>query len=273
MGYKLINCKFHYGPNATYYFYANSWKAYINRICECANFTLDSEGGLPYQYYAYMNNGEYCCNYGSPQSGQTSGFYIGLPKKNSGNYTCYGFYMYIDSATPTTKDGSRFKLIVDDNNNLVYCSKILGDAKGNEAAQGFILTNGGVKKIEETAVYAPSASSGAEPAQVATMDLDGTGFGLIWQGQKNDDEIFKSNILGVDMSNNFIIVDHVLQLMSSRIYHPRLASTISGYKTIMAGDSAYEVIFIDGKHYLHLYSNLWIEIDEIRDEIIEVVAT
>lgn len=267
MGYKLINVKLKYGNGANYGY---AWKEYIHRICECANFTLDSESVTQYVYSASLNNNLYCCNYGAPQSGMTQGFYFGLPKQNSGNYTCYGFIFYVDSTTPQVSDGSYFKMIVDDSNNLVYCSKIYGNEKSNNPAYGFLLTNGGIKKMEDKEVYAPSASSGATPEQIATIEEND--LWTSWQGAKKDDEIYRSNVLGYDMSNNIIIADHITQLKSSRVFHQFVPSSVASYKALTAAESAFEEIIIDGKRYVHLYLNWWIQVDEVKDETIEVVA-
>lgn len=260
MGYKLINVKLVKGAAGTVAgtSYAHAW---VNRLCQCNNFTLTSWQVVSGRYYyALLNDGDYCVSNGSPQSGLTSGLYIGLPKKGSGSYYCYGFYCYMDGAY----DGSFYKMIVDEDNNLVYHSKMRSNYNGNTTTLGFMLTNGGVCNIDSTYLYAPSVTTGATPAQIATLLPDFSGS---WKGNKDDFDIFISDMYGYDMNNNFIIRDHLKLIMSSNknnIYIPNSVQQT-------ASANAFETILIDGKKYIHLYRNMWIKIDEILDETIEVV--
>jgi len=269
MGYKLINIKLKKG-SANISSGINLCHTLAARIAQCANFSLTSEQTYSTYYYGLLNNGEYAISNSQVSSGASTGEpYIGLPKLNSGSFYCYGFYMYLIGNAPM--ENAIIKMIVDSDNNLVYMSKITGNEKSNSTAYGFLLTNGGVKNIEDSAVYAPSASSGATPEQIATIEHAGS-FGTYWQGPKNDIGVYKSNLLGYDANNNIIIADHITQIMSSKIYNPYIPDTVPSNKNFMAADSAYEIIMVDDKKFMRLYGNSWIQIDEIVDEDLEVVA-
>lgn len=260
MGYKLKNIKLINGAGATTLDYARVW---THRLCECANFTLTSEQYVNNRYYALLNDGDYCVSTGTPQSGLSSGLYIGLPKKGSGSYYCYGFYFYAIQSMGV--DYSKYRIIVDDNNNLVFCSQIVGNNNGNHKALGFLLCNDGVMNIESNYLYAPSASSGETPAQIATFSA--SELACTWHGNKSDFDIFRSNRLGYDPNYNLLIQDHITCLMSSNknmIYATGDAQTT-------AASNAFETIIIDEKKYLHIFMNSWIKLDEVLDETIEVV--
>ena len=262
MGYKLINVKMVKGSAPmSGLTIAHTW---VMRLCQCANFTLDTELTVGNNYYAKLNDTEYCVSTAAPQSGMTNGLFIGLPIKGRSSYTCYGFWSYLLSGEGSPVDELVYKMIVDDDNNLVYHSKIFINEKGNDTSLGFLMTNGGVMNIDSQNLYAPSAESGATPAQIGTLEHSAPG---CWKGSKDDRDIFKSNMYGYDTNNNIIIRDHLTYLMSSEknnIWIPNDAQTV-------AGSNAFEIIMIDKKKYLHLYCNEWIEIDEILNETIEVV--
>lgn len=262
MGYKLINMRFLNTSTRSVDYY-HTW---VKRLCMCNNFTQDSETITSYYYYSKLNNGQYSIATSSPQSGLTSGFYIGLSTPGSSSYYCTGFYFYIAPNGFNTNSYNESKWIVDDNNNLIYCSRVFPFNQSNKTSLGFLMSNGGVMNVESQILYGPSTTSGVAPQQIANFYYTDA-FYAVPNG--DDFDVFRSNMFGYDMNNNLIIRDHVQYIYSSQKNNILVPSSASEL-TRCAGDNAFEIIMIDGKQYIHIYHNMWIQIDSIVEEYIEV---
>lgn len=248
--YKMIRLKFKLDPNGNQGYFIDKW---VQRLCDCANMTLDSHV-LSSHYTAYINGGALTVrdtNFGTARAG-------------SGSYTQYGFIMPI--LGNNNGDGLNYdaRIVVDEDNNLVFGSPIFQptSAAGNPLG-GFLFVNDlimNTNSANRQATYINMYSIGADPQKAGEFTFP-THF-LNYAGS-NDTQLYRSKLFWKDTNDLLGILDRVEWIFAG--HH---SGGDEFYQV-----NAYERTVVDEQTYLHIGWNMWLPIEsEVTEEVIEVTA-
>ena len=267
-GYKLIHLKFKRAKAATlqFAFYFQKW---LERLAECDNITLDSHARpTASDYYAYLNGGAltgfirpsntyYPCMFGTSKAGGSSYLHTGLSIQIAPWASGMSYYDYIQTEA---------RIIVDEDNNLVYGSSIKFPSKSLHDNNGFLFTNGGIMSTADNAIY----SMGANPTQIASCGFQSSDLtnGINTQMNAADMQVFRSKAFLTYTDGSVIdIRDHVeyIYSLAKSVRDTNIANAV--YQNV------FENITVDGQKYMHLGGYIWIPFDEEETEEIEVIAS
>jgi len=255
MAYKVINVTLTNTCNMG----TKPFHKWIDRVCECNNMTLDakSDPSSTSSFWARLN-GNTLSSYLSSDN-----ILLGTMKNTGTNYTHTGLSFFQAAYTNAINDLSKcFKLIVDDNNNLIYCSRISSNLTVQQH-NGLFFTNGLVMDNGAKNLY----SMGASPTKAGYFDINTTTAsfpiynGTAFMSEPQDNAVFVSDTLMRFSSNELAVRDHVKYIYSSRLNDMNTANySINAFQIVRVGD----------KNYMHFGTGLYIEISQVTEETIEV---
>lgn len=256
MAYKVINVTLTNTCNMG----TKPFHKWIDRICECNNMTLDakSDPSSTSSFWARLN-GNKLSSYLS-----NGNILLGTMKNTGTNYTHVGLsFVQASHSTASQIDLFKtFKMIVDGSNNLVYCS-LIENTPTVKYHNGLFFSNGLVMNNGTKDLY----SMGASPAKAGYFDIDTTtrnwptfnGTPDIEEPQ--DNAVYVSNTLMRFSNEELAIRDHVNFIFSSRLRDDSSQSY---------SNNAFQIVRVGDKNYMHFGCGIYVEIDQITAETIEV---